>query len=43
LPIDERGRRRAARRAEWFASRDQPLDLDDMLVDENQAGGPRQS
>src|SRR5262249_12501354 len=43
LPIDERGRRRPARRAEWFASQDQPLDPDDMLVDESQAGGIRQS
>ena len=42
LPIDERGRRLAVRRAEWFASRDQPLDLDDKVVDESQAGGPRQ-
>jgi chromosome partitioning protein len=33
LPIDERGRRRAARRAEWSASRGQPLDVDDMLFD----------
>jgi len=33
LPIDERGRRRAARRTEWFASRGKPLDVDNMLVD----------
>ena len=32
LPIDDRGRRRAALRAEWFASRDRPLDTDDMLA-----------
>src|SRR5882757_6090602 len=28
LPINDRGRRRAALRAEWFASRDSPLDSD---------------
>jgi chromosome partitioning protein len=28
LPSNERGRRRAALRAEWFASRDSPLDTD---------------
>jgi len=28
LPINDRGRRRAALRAEWFASRDNPLDTD---------------
>jgi chromosome partitioning protein len=28
LPINDRGRRRAALRAEWFASRDSPLDAD---------------
>ena len=28
LPINDRGRRRAALRAEWFASRDSPLDTD---------------
>ncbi|MEH2525230.1 MULTISPECIES: division plane positioning ATPase MipZ [unclassified Bradyrhizobium] len=28
LPINDRGRRRAALRAEWFASRDNPLDAD---------------
>ena len=32
LPIDERGRRRAALRAEWFASHDSPLDTDDLLA-----------
>ena len=33
LPIDDRGRRRAALRAEWFASRDSPLDdSDDILA-----------
>jgi chromosome partitioning protein len=28
LPINDRGRRHAALRAEWFASRDSPLDTD---------------
>jgi chromosome partitioning protein len=32
LPINERGRRRAAARAQWFASRDTPLDTDDILA-----------
>jgi len=32
LPINDRGRRRAALRAEWFASRDSPLDSD-ILAD----------
>lgn len=31
LPIDERGRRRAAARAEWLASQDHPLDFDDLV------------
>jgi chromosome partitioning protein len=34
LPIDERGRRRAAARAEWAASADRPLDTDDLIGDE---------
>ena len=33
LPIDERGRRRAAARAEWFASADRPLEVHDILAD----------
>ena len=33
LPIDDRGRRRAAARAEWFAARGQPLDTGDILVE----------
>ena len=33
LPIDDRGRRRAAARAEWFTARDQPLDTHDILAD----------
>jgi chromosome partitioning protein len=31
LPLDERGRRRAANRAEWFAQADTPLDLHDIV------------
>jgi chromosome partitioning protein len=31
LPIDERGRRRAANRAEWFAQVDKPLETHDIL------------
>ena len=34
LPIDERGRRRAAARAEWAASRDGPLDVDDLIAED---------
>jgi chromosome partitioning protein len=34
LPIDERGRRRAAARAEWLATQDKPLDTDDLILDE---------
>jgi chromosome partitioning protein len=34
LPIDEKGRRRAAARAEWAASQDRPLDTDDLIFDE---------
>jgi chromosome partitioning protein len=33
LPIDEKGRRRAAARAEWFASVDTPLDLHDIIAE----------
>jgi chromosome partitioning protein len=32
LPIDERGRRHAVARAQWFASRENPLELDDILA-----------
>ena len=32
LPINDRGRRRAALRAEWFASHDSPLDTGDILA-----------
>jgi chromosome partitioning protein len=31
LPLDERGKRRAAARAEWFAQLDQPLELHDIV------------
>jgi chromosome partitioning protein len=31
LPLDERGQRRAAARAEWFAAQQQPLELHDIL------------
>ncbi len=31
LPIDEKGRRRAAARAEWFNSADMPLEVQDIL------------
>jgi chromosome partitioning protein len=33
LPIDERGRRRAAARAEWFASVDKPLEVHDIIAE----------
>jgi chromosome partitioning protein len=31
LPLDERGRRRAANRAEWFNQIDKPLEVHDIL------------
>ena len=31
LPLDERGRRRAANRAEWFSQIDKPLEVHDIL------------
>src|SRR2546430_475127 len=31
LPLDERGRRRAANRAEWFSQVDKPLELHDIV------------
>jgi len=34
LPTDERGRRRAAARAEWLAAQDRPLDIDDLIGEE---------
>jgi chromosome partitioning protein len=34
LPIDDRGRRRAAARAQWFAARTQPLDTGDILAEQ---------
>jgi len=33
LPLDERGQRRAAARAEWFSAQDQPLQLHDIVED----------
>src|SRR6266446_3194954 len=32
LPLDERGRRRAANRAEWLVQADKPLDVDDIIA-----------
>ena len=34
LPLDARGQRRAAARAEWFAALERPIELHDFLVDE---------
>jgi chromosome partitioning protein len=31
LPLDEKGRRRAANRTEWFAQVDKPLKVHDIL------------
>jgi chromosome partitioning protein len=33
LPLDERGLRRAAARAEWFKAQDQPLEVHDVFAD----------
>src|SRR5215475_1562676 len=33
LPLDERGRRRAAARAEWVAAREKPLELEDLVAE----------
>ena len=33
LPLDERGQRRAAARAEWFSAQDKPLEVHDVLED----------
>ena len=33
LPIDERGKRRAAARAEWTAAAGKPLETHDLLAD----------
>ena len=32
LPLDERGQRRAAARAEWFAAQDKPLEIHDIIA-----------
>jgi chromosome partitioning protein len=34
LPLDARGQRRAAARAEWFAASEKPLELPDLVVEE---------
>jgi chromosome partitioning protein len=34
LPLDARGQRRAAARAEWFAALEKPIELHDFLVEE---------
>jgi chromosome partitioning protein len=31
LPLDERGRRRAANRVEWFSQVDKPLEVHDII------------
>jgi chromosome partitioning protein len=43
LPVNERGRRRAAARAEWSSAQRQPLQLDDVLEDaiDGAGDGPR--
>ena len=33
LPLDERGRRRAAARAEWAAAREKPLEVEDLVAE----------
>jgi chromosome partitioning protein len=33
LPIDERGKRRVAARAEWLAASGKPLETHDLLAD----------
>jgi len=33
LPMDEQGKRRACARAEWYATADKPIDLQDLLAD----------
>jgi chromosome partitioning protein len=33
LPLDERGQRRAAARAEWFSAQEHPLEMHDVLED----------
>jgi chromosome partitioning protein len=33
LPLDDRGQRRAAAQAEWMATRDQPLELHDVVAE----------
>ena len=33
LPLDERAQRRAAAQAEWLATRDQPLEVHDVIAE----------
>ena len=33
VPLDARGQRRAAARAEWFAAQDKPLEVHDVIED----------
>src|ERR1700719_2585182 len=40
LPLDERGRRRAANRAEWFTQVDKPLEVHDILGTPDNWSGP---
>ena len=39
LPIDERGKRRAAARAEWFAAVDKPLETHGLLAEQGRSSG----
>jgi chromosome partitioning protein len=43
LPLDERGRRRAAAKAEWFSAAGQPLELHDLVGNEPAAIPPKAS
>jgi chromosome partitioning protein len=42
LPIDEKGRRRAAIRAEWFASGNRAIEVEDVLLDDVVVSPPTQ-
>jgi hypothetical protein len=33
LPLDERGRERAAAQAKWIAARNEPLELHDVIAE----------
>jgi len=41
LPMDERGRRRAAARAEWFSASDKPLELHDIVGNDQITAAPK--